>query len=348
MSRLTRDGTAEPVSREQILRRERRQGNIVFPCSADHVQGWQPYPVDPYSCYMCNDTYMYYFLYRGDHCRVGMTEFLGPIGGLCLRVFPSARKYSRVPERTRYTATTKSNAFPSHHGALLLLYRRDNFNCHSSSPRVGAYLGIRSSPFAQAVEGEAFLQRYPFFVKDVQAFNLKQAQYSRSHHPARGAGNMSAKPLGGEGAMHAQNREEKVGLLRKVAPVHAGPLRRRTRFFKALHYFEIRSSVLLLYKSRKRTSNPGFLESLFSKTIEGDVIDSEIVQAASSQGQWDAAFDMSGAKITVFSPDEKGGSFPFRITFEGIFILSVSVVDSCDKDSPQRSLYLMAPTAESR
>ena len=36
MSRLTQDGTAEPVSRDQILRRERGQGNINFPCSADH------------------------------------------------------------------------------------------------------------------------------------------------------------------------------------------------------------------------------------------------------------------------------------------------------------------------
>ena len=52
MSRLTRDGTAEPVSRDQILRRECGQGNnINFPCSADHEQDWQPYPVDPYSCY---------------------------------------------------------------------------------------------------------------------------------------------------------------------------------------------------------------------------------------------------------------------------------------------------------
>ena len=34
MSRLTRDGTAEPVSRDQILRRERGQGIIYFPCSA--------------------------------------------------------------------------------------------------------------------------------------------------------------------------------------------------------------------------------------------------------------------------------------------------------------------------
>ena len=49
MSRLTRDGTTELISRDQILRRERRQRNIHFPCSADHEQDWQPYPVDLYS-----------------------------------------------------------------------------------------------------------------------------------------------------------------------------------------------------------------------------------------------------------------------------------------------------------
>ena len=44
-----RDGTAEPVSRDQILRRERDREIFIFPCSADHEQDWQPYPVDPYS-----------------------------------------------------------------------------------------------------------------------------------------------------------------------------------------------------------------------------------------------------------------------------------------------------------
>ena len=33
-----------------------RSENINFPCSADHEQDWQPYPVDPYSCYMCDCT----------------------------------------------------------------------------------------------------------------------------------------------------------------------------------------------------------------------------------------------------------------------------------------------------
>ena len=56
MNRLTRDGTAEPVSRGQILRHQRKQGNIHVSCSADYVQDRQPYPVDPYSCYMCDHT----------------------------------------------------------------------------------------------------------------------------------------------------------------------------------------------------------------------------------------------------------------------------------------------------
>ena len=58
MSGLMLDGTAEHVSRDQILKRVREQGSIHFPCSADHVRSWQPYPVEPYSCYMCDYTYI--------------------------------------------------------------------------------------------------------------------------------------------------------------------------------------------------------------------------------------------------------------------------------------------------
>ena len=56
ISRLTRDGTAEPVSRAQILRRVRGRGNwnIHFLCSVDHEQDRQPYPVDSYSA-LCDD-----------------------------------------------------------------------------------------------------------------------------------------------------------------------------------------------------------------------------------------------------------------------------------------------------
>ena len=66
MSRLTRDGTAEPVSRDQILWHARGQGNIIFPCSADHEQDWQPYPVDPYSA-ICDEhiSYKHTYMYGG-------------------------------------------------------------------------------------------------------------------------------------------------------------------------------------------------------------------------------------------------------------------------------------------
>ena len=59
MSRLTRHGTPEPVSRDHILRRERGQGNVHFSCLDDHEQDWQPHPVDPHSCYMCDYTYIH-------------------------------------------------------------------------------------------------------------------------------------------------------------------------------------------------------------------------------------------------------------------------------------------------
>ena len=57
MSTLMRDGTAKPVSRDHILRRERGQGNIHFPCSADHEEVWHPYPVDPHSAESPDYTY---------------------------------------------------------------------------------------------------------------------------------------------------------------------------------------------------------------------------------------------------------------------------------------------------
>ena len=91
MSRLTRDGAAEPVSRDQILRRERRQGNIHFPCLADHEQDWQPYPVDPY-------IYIYVMTIHTYIC------ILSPMGGVayseysvwrvpCTFPFPMVRFY---------------------------------------------------------------------------------------------------------------------------------------------------------------------------------------------------------------------------------------------------------------
>ena len=70
MNRLTRNGTAEPVSRDQILRHARGQGNVHFPCSADHEQDWQPYPVDPYPYSAICDDHTYI------HDRAGLRGYV--------------------------------------------------------------------------------------------------------------------------------------------------------------------------------------------------------------------------------------------------------------------------------
>ena len=70
---MTRDGTAEPVSRDQILRHARGQGNVHFTCSADHEQDWQPYPVDPYSAICDDHTYIYTYNIAEDPSSVPQT-----------------------------------------------------------------------------------------------------------------------------------------------------------------------------------------------------------------------------------------------------------------------------------
>ena len=84
MSRLTRDGTAEPVSRDQILRHARGQGNIHLPCSADHEQDWQPYPVDPYSAICDDHTYIHTHTYCLESTGTGSVNLKVVPKGCCL------------------------------------------------------------------------------------------------------------------------------------------------------------------------------------------------------------------------------------------------------------------------
>ena len=82
MSRVTRDGTAEPVSRDQILRHARGQENFNFPCSADHEQDWQPYPVDPYSAICDDHTYIQtYVMTIRTYIRFVTSIIDPPLGG---------------------------------------------------------------------------------------------------------------------------------------------------------------------------------------------------------------------------------------------------------------------------
>ena len=91
MSRLTRDGTAEPVSRDQILRHARGQGNINFPCSADHEQDWQPYPVNPYSAICDDHTYIHTYILPRVH-RHRASTFQGSSSNGCLPPPPPKEK----------------------------------------------------------------------------------------------------------------------------------------------------------------------------------------------------------------------------------------------------------------
>ena len=81
ISRLTRDETAEPVSRDQILRHARGQGIVHIPCSADHEQDWQPYPVDPYSAICDDHTYIHILILHTQ------AKFTLPISARCQFIY---------------------------------------------------------------------------------------------------------------------------------------------------------------------------------------------------------------------------------------------------------------------
>ena len=61
-----------------------RTGNINFPCPAHHEQDWQPYPVDPYSYYMCYHTYIHIYISHdlGVALELPCSIYCG-VGGLC-------------------------------------------------------------------------------------------------------------------------------------------------------------------------------------------------------------------------------------------------------------------------
>ena len=79
MSRLTWDGTAEPSSRYQIVRRERgQQGNVYYSCSAgQEQQDWQLYLVDQY--YSQTDVicgaHTYYILHTSQEVQTTSTTY---------------------------------------------------------------------------------------------------------------------------------------------------------------------------------------------------------------------------------------------------------------------------------
>ena len=112
MSRLTRDGTAEPVSRDHILRREWGQGKKHFPCSADHEQDWQPYPVGPYALAVCNDhtyipyihTYIHACILCGTQSNIRSTQIHGIEEGVS---FPRTKNQLKLLYYSTLTLTIR-------------------------------------------------------------------------------------------------------------------------------------------------------------------------------------------------------------------------------------------------
>ena len=125
MSRLARDGTTEPVSRDQILRRERGQGNINFPVqlTASRI-GNLTRLIRIYSCYMCDHTYyiMHRFLrkgrVRGDKERT-TAQVLNIIQKPCDKCLGSTDSLSKTQEGRCYSCLL--NAGSADHGRYWLL-----------------------------------------------------------------------------------------------------------------------------------------------------------------------------------------------------------------------------------
>ena len=69
-----------------VLRHERGQGNIRFPCPADHEQDWQPYPIDPYSdiCVTIHHTkhtnVILYAIHQIHHTNIYTHAYVGSAG----------------------------------------------------------------------------------------------------------------------------------------------------------------------------------------------------------------------------------------------------------------------------
>ena len=93
MSRLTRDGTAKPVSRNQIFRRERGQNKIIW--SAYHVNRIGNLPIDLYSA-ICYDNNNNNNCYNCCSVHPQLPPVIGAPWGYCGRGFLFPVDYGSV------------------------------------------------------------------------------------------------------------------------------------------------------------------------------------------------------------------------------------------------------------
>jgi hypothetical protein len=151
------------------------------------------------------------------------------------------------------------------------------------------------------------------------------------------------------------------GLLARMAPTCRGSLRRRTRFTRSWRTdadtFEIRSTMLVLYKRRSGTSaaptgsSIGFLDAIFSRATMADLDNNNATSSfsgpsgataeaeaeAANAGNWNCVFDLTGATAVAQPHDEKAHVFPFKITFgAGGGDAERGALNLCAETEPQR------------
>ena len=102
MSRLTRDGTTEPVSRDQILRHAQGQGNIHFPCSADTSRIGNLTRLIHTLLYVMT-IHTYYDLYTKTSVQPTLYRLTSSTGVLCRCFTNHPERYYNEAARNEYT-----------------------------------------------------------------------------------------------------------------------------------------------------------------------------------------------------------------------------------------------------
>ena len=145
MSRLTRDGTAEPFSRDQNLRHARGQGSIHFPCSADHEQDWQPYPVDPYSAIYDDHTY----ILENNPAGLNRAEIERVVGNQYNRVL---RQQEDLKALSASKGTVTANCGKGKNRRLHHKFDGNCFNCGKKGHRGGDCRSAKKSETSEAAD----------------------------------------------------------------------------------------------------------------------------------------------------------------------------------------------------
>ena len=148
---------SKPPFEDQILRRERGQEILIFPVQLTTSRRivWQPYPVDPYSCYMCNHNigekpnailYTYDAGKPESHLNV-MTFFSLPDWGLlrrsrCVQIFLLKQKQCSLEKNLNASRPPLSSEHPQSGGKMSKRFG-EIIGCKYTKSLHGIYMGSR-------------------------------------------------------------------------------------------------------------------------------------------------------------------------------------------------------------